>query len=271
MSWQPDYSQRIFRQRNVRPRGVAASAFDLRAPGTYNLGLYVAEGSSLHARNTRGVLVVHIVVSFVFENTRFGDWLPGQSEAFIHQYRRIIHRVWSDKYPLTTDSRFISMDTVQVSVHLETIDVTGQEERDESTTHWTLWVRKVANWAGSWTRGSSRHGLSDSGDVQANRFQPGTPNQTQQRAVAHEFGHMLGLRDEYSNSTGGVLDNPHHLRDFNSVMNTGEAVAERHYAPFAEWVSLKWRSTDHGERAQAAGQPILFRVAGAVDTSNAGL
>ena len=44
---------------------------------------------------------------------------------------------------------------------------------------------------------------------------------------------MLGLRDEYAEAK----DNAYHTGDLDSVMNSGEVVRERHYAPFADWLS----------------------------------
>jgi hypothetical protein len=54
-----------------------------------------------------------------------------------------------------------------------------------------------------------------------------------QRGAIHEFGHMLGLRDEYATAGGS----PYWTTDKPSVMNVGETVQPRHFGPFAEWVT----------------------------------
>ena len=49
-----------------------------------------------------------------------------------------------------------------------------------------------------------------------------------QRGAIHEFGHMLGLPDEYHNSR--------HIVDPMSIMHSGENIRDRHYGLFADWV-----------------------------------
>ncbi len=59
-----------------------------------------------------------------------------------------------------------------------------------------------------------------------------------QAAAPHEFGHMIGLGDEYLED----VDNervPRAVRGYinNRIMNVGENVTPDAYAPFAEWIS----------------------------------
>ena len=52
--------------------------------------------------------------------------------------------------------------------------------------------------------------------------------------IVHEFGHTQGLWDEYDDDIPGSP----HIRDEHSIMNIGEAVRPRHYAPLAAWLTL---------------------------------
>ena len=51
--------------------------------------------------------------------------------------------------------------------------------------------------------------------------------------AAHEFGHLLGLYDEYN---GGAL-NPENLIDSTSIMGSGRIAKERHFTQFTDWIS----------------------------------
>lgn len=57
-----------------------------------------------------------------------------------------------------------------------------------------------------------------------------------QAASPHEFGHMIGLGDEYLEDTDSVPSAARgHIN--NRIMNVGESVTPDAYAPFAEWLS----------------------------------
>lgn len=53
-----------------------------------------------------------------------------------------------------------------------------------------------------------------------------------QRPAIHEFGHMLGLDDEYIK--GSIW-----IKDKNSVMNNGEVIKGRHLTYFYIWLNKK--------------------------------
>lgn len=56
------------------------------------------------------------------------------------------------------------------------------------------------------------------------------------RSIVHEFGHLLGYRDEYPNSDRGTNV---YTGNSDSIMHYGETVRERHYVFFADWISNK--------------------------------
>ena len=61
-----------------------------------------------------------------------------------------------------------------------------------------------------------------------------TPKASGQRAAIHEFGHMLGLPDEYKTSSA-------HYSDKTSIMNTGTVIKPRHFSHLTSWVEKRIR------------------------------
>jgi hypothetical protein len=60
-----------------------------------------------------------------------------------------------------------------------------------------------------------------------------------QNTSAHEFGHMIGLGDEYLNDSGTAANqiDPARAHINNRIMNVGNNVTADVYAPFADWLS----------------------------------
>lgn len=57
-----------------------------------------------------------------------------------------------------------------------------------------------------------------------------------QRPAFHEFGHMLGLIDEYGSAWMNHQD-VENLSDNQSVMHSGEKIRPSHYQPFVDWIN----------------------------------
>ncbi len=66
-----------------------------------------------------------------------------------------------------------------------------------------------------------------------------------QNTSAHEFGHMIGLLDEYIPDDETQLDNDTYTRGHinDRIMNVGSLVTSDVYAPFADWLSDLTKST----------------------------
>lgn len=111
--------------------------------------------------------------------------------------------------------------------------------------HYTITVQKIppGEWAGSAASaasGSSVHGTAsfDSEDINM----ADKPGGVEQRAAVHEFGHMIGLGDEYEGKA-----TPRHSASFQAaggeeiatgdddrIMSGGETVLAEHYITFLE-------------------------------------
>lgn len=65
-----------------------------------------------------------------------------------------------------------------------------------------------------------------------------TPKASGQLTAIHEFGHMIGLPDEYKKSSP-------HVHDRGSIMHAGIIVRDRHFKPILDWSNeqLKLRSS----------------------------
>lgn len=260
MAPQPDFSRMLFRETNVTmPAG-------LRTVASCDMWACHEQGS-----DTRGVLTVHAICSLNFINgtaSRGGGtltWTKDEKTAFMTEMRRLIFWTWSFQHKIITASV-----VPQVTEYAVRVDVRLTESMSTfSHSHWNLDVTKVDDWSSSSVAGDgggfawNGRGYFDSQDVvYANKL----GGRTKQRAAVHEFGHMLGLRDEYLNDKGQVEDNPNWTTDIQSVMNGGEQVRDRHYAMFADWITKQ-----HAKMQIEKNAFIDFKVNGTVSLLNAKL
>ncbi|MCH5599240.1 hypothetical protein [Niabella ginsengisoli] len=94
--------------------------------------------------------------------------------------------------------------------------------------HWEISVIKTQKFARSYVNTFSGNSQLDDKDVIATPKNFGLT----QRGVVHEFGHMIGLKDEYEKQSAWY-------KDKTSIMNNGEVVKQRHLRHFSNWVSSK--------------------------------
>jgi hypothetical protein len=248
MALVPDRTNRILEGQNIRP--PLGSFFNGQA---YRLALYPEAG-----RSDRSVLVVRMVLQFQFSDGSGGSWTGSEKEAFAHGFVDNVIAAWADKFRITTTSSIPVRHARDVGVIFEfPYYIDGWHSDDD----FELAITKVpssAGWQVSTCAYSSGNTTLDSNDLRA---ETKGASMTQCDAV-HEFGHMLGLRDEYP----AANDNPNHTGDSDSMMNVGQAVRQRHYAPFAAWLSEKYAVAAHLSRSE-----INYKVEGTTDMSNAGL
>src|SRR5882724_11422768 len=234
----PDYGKKMFFEENVDVKEA------LKPDAAYDLGLYREAGN-----DSRGVLVVKTILNFKFKE--------GKSKKTGGTL------IWSggEKFRLTTTSTAPAIQDIGV-----TFDVDCRMDMSVfSHSHWNLNIVKADEFLRSFVCGGGGSFITN-GEVSLDRGDldwKWGPNS--QRAIVHEYGHILGYRDEYmDNDTKQAQDNPHGRTDNASVMNCGEILRPRHYTIFTSWLNKKF-----AEIARLTKKEIKWKVAGTHDTTNA--
>lgn len=244
-----DHGRMIFSETNYdAPAG-------LKITSCQDLALYPELG-----RPGRGVLVVTVIGSVKFIDgvaTTGGaalTWTPAEKASFLTDVPVAVADVWNDKHRITTTSTVPSFNDVGMMFDLQL----AESMSVLSHSHWNVIVTKSDKWTVScvdrnwstWITNGETH--LDSLDLRAeNKGGPGT-----QRDCVHEFGHMLGYRDEYPVAKSNLdwLGQPE------SAMHFCEEVKPRHYAFYADWLTKQFRVA-----ASLAKEPIEWKVNGLID------
>jgi hypothetical protein len=205
----------------------------------------------------RGVLVVSLRLQFKFRRTKPEDGLPytwasGEKEAFVHDATLAIKRVWDDRFRITTSSTVPDKAFRDIGVIVSpTIQIGGLSFEED----FEIKIKKVGGVGedGSHINHKKRTGQLDNRGATPRSHTTPTGVQVYQTPVAHEFSHMLGLRDEYPEAKRN-LNWP---KDWGSILHSGDAVRPRHYVPFAMWLNQTFAA-----QSQRAGVATAFKVDG---------
>ncbi len=249
----PDLGQLIFAERNVDiPRALKPDA-------VADLALFRELGNP-----ARGVLVVTTILNFKFEDGTSTQgpnkgaplvWSVQEKVKFMLEFKTVVEGVWGERHRITTVGTSQPVSDVGVKFNL----VTNERMSIFDHGHWNLTTTKVDKFTTSSVDNGGGSFLTngevtlDSQDLTA--VNKGGPDK--QRGAVHEFGHMMGYRDEYVNDAGVAEDNPHHLTDLRSILNSGESVRERHYVFWADWLTRQSEAK------------TVWRVNGVTDLTNA--
>lgn len=242
-------SRRLFDEYNVdTPDGSKLTS-------AYDAALYEEMGNA-----ARGVLVITVICSVDFKNgTGAGTtWTAGDKTDFMTKLRDTCAGAWGEKHRLTTTSRVPAVRDVGVVLDIKVAE--GMSVLSHS--HWNVNAVKVVAGQTSDTTGG---GVISNGVVNLDSLDFRAEDKggsVQMVPAVHEFGHMLGHRDEYSEAN----DNMSWVSDTDAIMNKGAFIRERHYAMFAAWLTAKY--------AYVGGllkQKIEWKVNGTTDLFNAKL
>lgn len=153
---------------------------------------------------------------------------PAERLRYMEAARQQIESVWSNKFPLVPEGESCPCHpdgiTVQVIMH--------PHERDRGEARGFSIIVTPTEARGFTNQPLRRIDLGTAHDTPLSMGD----GLTQQR-VAHEFGHTIGLTDEYHGWAG--LFNTAGSRDRPSIMHSGDEVRPRHYQPFADLVNLQ--------------------------------
>ncbi len=256
----PDRTKKIFSEDNV----------DITQGGTkpqaaYDLALYEELGQI-----TRAVLEVTIILVFDFEDAD-SKWTEQEKLSFMSDFKKECAVAWGEKHRLVRPKPMPLAPARSAGV---IFNIVTRDGWDIDHSHWNVKCRKVGKARMSFVKpgggGWITNGVAewDSLDLDPEK-KPGAT--TTQRAAIHEFGHMLGYRDEYPDPGAtpkeiAELYNGSHPSDTDSIMYWGEKIYPRHYVFFADWISQQWMKKDR-KNCRAHD----WKVNGLIDTTNAGL
>ncbi|MEN1956628.1 hypothetical protein [Luteimonas changyuni] len=172
-------------------------------------------------------LELHMKIEFNFEDGADGlNWTPEEKQAFMDDYVAEVEKAWSGRTFTTDDGMDVTLDVK--------LDVSEQEGgfmgrfRDvmDPSENYNINVLRIPD--GDFHRSSVGPGNISHLDSEDNRAVNKGADMPQV-GTAHEFGHMIGLPDEYH-------DGHEHQDDDNSIMNSGMEVRDRHLDLVEDWV-----------------------------------
>jgi hypothetical protein len=177
----------------------------------YNL--YLAKNST-----SNYILIVFMKVQFFFRNGVDTKWTDSEKNIYVQQWKSSICSAWGNNRVIKT---LADGKTVTVDFRFKT--QIGGFMLD----HWEITVTKIpaGQFLQSYIQPKIKNVTLDSEDISLT--QKGF-NQKQRGAV-HEFGHMLGLEDEYQ-------DTSNYSTQYSSVMNRGEMINLRHDTFYLQWL-----------------------------------
>jgi hypothetical protein len=206
--------------------------------------------------NDKDALVLLVTVILDFKFTGEGDggmWTSTDKTNFMNSVKNECEPAWSDKFrimrPTVPGLAVGTSDTVPVdrgggrNVARVVILIKTAEDMYPWQSHWTVTAYKMIKPGAGPTPTGDHFYVNHNGDVRFDStggpnldlVQPfGAPNK--RPPVIHEFGHMLGYKDEYKGSQRGI---DFYLNDQDSIMNWGTTIRERHYVFFADWITNK--------------------------------
>lgn len=192
----------------------------------YDLALFEERGN-----NRALVLLVTINMDFSFKDGDGGKWEPTDKTAFMNSVKTECENAWSNKFRIKP--QWCSEDSFsEASV---VILIKAADDFSPWQSHWSITAPKVKDPIQCYVRNKSDVRLEGTESSGLHLVVPKGGTKPR-RSIVHEFGHMLGYRDEYPNSDRGTTA---YVGDTDSMMHYGETVRDRHYVFFADWIAKK--------------------------------
>ena len=247
----PDGSFQVF-ERQVDPLLAELDAFHASCdsapnfqpstgPGIFDAGFTPGPGAG-------GVMTVSVRFAFSFVAAQSPgdyptadaaalDWTDdAEKEAWKTNFFSAVSGAWGGAHRFAVLEPY--WEQVQSSVELNLYE-------DTSSPHYTLTVQKIpaGEFAGSAASAARTGSTQGSATMDSEDLTPATKaGGNQQRGAVHEFGHMIGLGDEYAGKA-----TPRHNASFEAaggatiatgdddrIMSGGETVLQEHYITFLE-------------------------------------
>ena len=180
------------------------------------------------------VLVLSMKIQFFFEAKGLSKWKTTEKDKFIKNWEKTVFGVWDGIVLRSLSDKKL----VTLKLHFQT-QIEGW-----MFDHWEITVRKVPPGSAFRSYVNPALGnvvLTDRDNVAISRHVRGT-GKFNQLTTAHEFGHMIGLDDEYGPLFGG--EKGPHNGDYSSVMNIGSIVRDRHKQHLKLWLDKALKEHD---------------------------
>jgi hypothetical protein len=205
------------------------------------------------------VFMVTFSLAWIFPH----GWDDTKRDGYVNDYEKAIRDIWEDRFLLTEPAGKKRSSHVKIEFDKTVIHQMNDANAESAALNISL-INKPA-----WTMDARIVNIRDNVsfrtvqlDENANKnhsakgsairagtgfsVNDGNDNQTfTQNTSAHEFGHMIGLGDEYLNDSGTSASqiDPARAHINNRIMNVGNNVTADVYAPFADWLSGLTRTT----------------------------
>jgi len=174
------------------------------------------------AKETSGdyILIIFMKLQFIFKDDGPNTWTTIEKTNFVKQFEQSVSRKWGNRRVVKNLS---GGKKIYIDFRFEMIT-----KGWSVTEHWEIKVKKIK--AGGFSRSSVNilWGTVNLDSEDINFVNKGYKNP--QRGVVHEFGHMLGLKDEY-------ITTSKHTADLHSIMHSGEDILNRHDTPYIKWLN----------------------------------
>jgi hypothetical protein len=182
-------------------------------------------------------------------------WNDSQRTTYVDDFKHVVEAVWNNRFLLreATPSRRTAHVRMLFS---NVITMQGASQAEENAQllgatsgRWLMDVRhpavreEVHRQTGVVELGATSNSriTQSSADLRRGRSfaisGTGGNRSFTQSASAHEFGHMIGLGDEYLEDAGTPIPSALRGQISDRIMNVGENVTADAYAPFADWLS----------------------------------
>jgi hypothetical protein len=191
---------------------IVASESDVSARGVNDAyDIYLVK-----LKNGQYKLIVFMKLQFFFADGDGGKWNAADKRLFVNRWQQVVKSRWSNRVLKNLSGG------KRVTFELRFKTQIGGFMFD----HWEITVEKVKKFTTSSVNPVFGNVSLDSLDFSLTPKKGGQ----RQRGAVHEFGHMLGLEDEYTKGHK-------HKKNYKSVMNAGETVLTRHDATHMKWLN----------------------------------
>jgi hypothetical protein len=172
-------------------------------------------------------------------------WGDREKADFVSKWRGDVAMFWTAK-------RYRRHKGIDISIH---VSFDARVGNSFPGSHWQILVEKLPSNSTGKTSFVWRDQMGKKYDVQLdsqdNDKKTGLGDGTQTGSI-HEFGHMLGLGDEYTSDASAAA-----RLDKKSIMNSGSKVRPRHYRSLLEWAEKKLDKV-RKQIDENAKQPVLW-------------